>query len=106
MDRFRHGQFLLKRGHQALELVGHLGEPVEAGVQQGRRCIAGHGLAALDGAVRVAGDAAVTINQIRQGLEGPVGGRDVGELVDAGDLLLGGRSSQQLLEEFHCFITR
>ena len=37
MGRFQHSQFLLELGHQALELVGHFGEPLEAGVQQGRR---------------------------------------------------------------------
>jgi hypothetical protein len=71
MDRFRHGRFFPDRGHQALDLVDHLGDPVEAGVQQGRRCIAGHGLDCHWG------------KQAKSCW-----------------------SNQQLLEEFHCFITR
>ena len=123
----QHGEFLLELSHQLLELVGHFGDAIETGVEQGSRFIAGHGLAAFEGAVGVAGDAAVALNQVGESLISPVGGLDVGELGHAGDLVLAGtgvlvhvgqvelgsadghrgqqaksrRSDQQLLEKFH-----
>ena len=77
------------------------------------------------GAVRIAGNAAVALDQVGQRLESPIGGLDIAELIDAGDLFftgvlvdaieiqIGGISRkgcheakgrwrhQQLLEEFH-----
>ena len=56
------------------------GDPVEAGVQQGSRFVAGHGPVATEGAVGVTGDAAVGLHQVGQSLIGPVGGVNVREL--------------------------
>ncbi len=64
--------------HQLLELIGHLGDAVEAGVRQGASPIAGLRLAAFIGALGVDGDAALA---------------DIGVLGDAGDLLLAGVSA-------------
>ena len=84
------GEFLLELGHQLLELVGHFGDAVETSVEQSSCFEAGHGLGALVGAVGVTSDAAVALDQVGQSLVSPVGGLDVRELGDAGDLLLGG----------------
>ncbi len=124
------GEFLLELGHQLLELVGHFGDAVEASVEQSSCFEAGHGPATLVGAVGVTSDAAVALDQVGQSLVSPVGGLDVRELGDAGDLLLGGvlvdavqvelscgsghggqqtegcRCNQELLKEFHGFLTR
>jgi hypothetical protein len=81
------GEFFLELLHQTLELVGDLGDAIETGVEQGGRFVAGHGLATPEGAVGIAGHAAVALDQVAEGLIGPVGGLDVRELVDAGDLL-------------------
>merc|ERR1711991_969763 len=119
------GQLGFELSHEATQLVGHFGDAVEASVQQGSRFVAGHGTVATEGAVGITGDAAVGLNQTSQSLIGPVGGVDVGELGDAGDLISGsrvirnavdvqlggisasgqkakgGRSHQQLLEKLH-----
>lgn len=110
---------------QATQFVGHLGDAVEASVQQCGSLVAVHGPVATEGAVGVTGDAAVTLHQVGQCLVSPVSRVDIGELGDAGDLLYGcrvvghtvdvqvggvdaggqeaqgGRRDQQLLEEFH-----
>merc|ERR1711991_596840 len=85
------GQLGFELSHQATQLVGHFGDAVEAGVQQGSRFVAGHGTVVTEGAVGVAGNAAIGLNQTSQSLIGPVGGVDVGELGDAGDLISGSR---------------
>ena len=85
------GQFGFELSHQATQLVGHFGDAVEASVQQGSRFKAGHGTVATEGAVGVAGNAAVGLNQTSQSLIGPVGGIDVRELGNAGDLISGSR---------------
>merc|ERR1712100_346899 len=51
----------------------------------------GHGPVATEGAVGVTGDAAVGLNQTSRSLIGPVGGVNVRELGDAGDLISGSR---------------
>ncbi len=71
-------EFLPELLHQLLELIGHLGDAVEAGVRQSASPIAGHRLAAFIGALGVDGDAALA---------------DIGVLGDAGDLLLAGVSA-------------
>ena len=82
--------------HQTLQFVGHFSDAIETGVEQGSRFIAGHGLAALVGAVGVAGHAAVLLNQVAQSLVSPVGGLNVGKLGDAGDLVLGFPSTEAI----------
>ena len=82
-----HGELGVKFVEQLLQLVGHLGDAVEASVQQGGRFVAGHGVAALKLAVGVAGHTAVLLHQVAQCLIGPVGGQHIRELVDAGHLV-------------------
>ena len=77
---------------KSLELVGHFGDAVETSAQQGNRFVAGHGPVATEGAVGIAGNAAVGLHQVGQSLIGPVGGVDVRELGDAGDLISGSRN--------------
>merc|ERR1711991_590821 len=104
--------------------VGDLSNAIEACVQKRCSLVTGHGTVATEGAVGIAGDAAVLLNQVAQSLVSPVGRIDVRELGDAGDLLLSGvirdagdvqvgslchrsqkaqssRSHQQLLEKLH-----
>ena len=81
------GQLGFEFLEQATQLIGHFSDPVEAGVQQGSRFIAGHRPVAAEGAVGITGDAAVGLHQIGQSLIGPVGGVDVRKLADAGDLI-------------------
>ena len=83
------GQLGFELSHQATQLVGHFGDAVETSVQKGSRFLVG--VAEEEGAVGVTGDAAVGLNQTSQSLIGPVGGIDVGELGDAGDLISGSR---------------
>ena len=121
----QHGEFLFELLHQALQLVGHVSDPVEASVQQGGRFKAGHRTAAAVGAVGVAGHTAVALDQVAQSLISPVGGLHVGELGDRSHLLLravladasnvefagscshrshqaqGSRCQKKLLEQFH-----
>ena len=85
-------QFYLELLDQLLEFIGHLSDAVEAGIQQGGSLIAGQRLAAFEAAIGVAGDAAVALDQVGQGLKSPVARPDIGELGDAGDLLLAGVS--------------
>merc|ERR1712100_695039 len=85
------GQLGFELSHQATQLVGHFSDAVEASVQQGSRFVAGHGTVATEGAVGVTGDTAVGLNQSGQSLIGPVGGVNVRELGDAGDLISGSR---------------
>ena len=80
------GELLLELLHQLLELVGHFGDAIETGIEQGCRFVAGHGLATLEGAIGIASDAAVLLHQVGQGLIGPVGGLYIRKLADAGDL--------------------
>ena len=126
------GELLLELLHQLLELVGHLSDAIETGIEQGGRFVAGHGLATLEGAIGIASDAAILLHQVGQGLVGPVGGLYIRKLADAGDLggTRGGRvaidiaeiqlgrggshggnqakrhgSQQQLLEQIHLILT-
>ena len=85
------GEFLLELRHQALELVGYFSDAIKAGVEQGGGLKAGHDLPTSEGAVGVAGHAAVTLDQVAEGLVRPVAGAQIGELADAGDLLLAAR---------------
>ena len=73
---------------QALDFVGDLGDAIQAGVQQGSRFIAGHGLLAFVGAVGIAGHTAVLFHQVAECLVGPIGGLDVGQLGDGSHLVL------------------
>ena len=82
----QHREFLLELFNQALDLFGHLSDAIETSVQQGSRFIAGHRDVALEGAIGIAGHAAVLLNQVGQSLIGPVGGLYVRELADAGHL--------------------
>ena len=86
------GQLGFELSHQATQLVGHFSDAVEASVQQGSRFVAGHGPVAT-GRVPfgVTGNAAIGLHQVGQSLIGPVGGVDVRELSDAGDLISGSR---------------
>ena len=61
------GHLGLELSHQATQLVGHFGDAVEAGVQQGSR-FSGSWPVATEGAVGVAGNAAVSLNQTSQSL--------------------------------------
>ena len=84
-----HGELGVKLVEQLLQLVGDFADPIEAGIEQGGRFVAGHGVAALEFAVGIAGHAAVLLHQVAQRLVGPVGGQHIGKLVDAGDLVFG-----------------
>ena len=81
------GEFTLELFHQPLELIGNLTDAIQTGVQQGGGLVATDRLTAPEGAIRIAGDAAVTLDQIGQRLIGPVAGLHIGELLDAGDLI-------------------
>ena len=67
------GEFLFELFHQALQLVGHFGDAVEAGVQQSSRFKAGHGPVTAVGAVGVTGNTAVALDQVAKCLISPVG---------------------------------
>ena len=119
------GELLLKLLHQALQLVGDLGDPIQASVKQGGRFIAGHRPGTAIGAVGVTGHTAVFFDQVGQRLVSPIGGSHIRKLIDACDLILAGvlinatdvqvggldsnrghkaerrRGQQQLLEKFH-----
>ena len=84
----QNGELLLELLDQALEFVGGFGDAIKAGIEQGRRFITTQRLAAFEAAIGVAGHAAIALHQVGEGLIGPVGGPDVGELGDAGDLLI------------------
>ncbi len=83
---FQHGEFLLELLHQALDLGSHLSDAIETSVQQGSRFVAGHRDVALEGAIGIAGDAAVLLDQVGKRLVSPIGGLNVRELADAGHL--------------------
>ena len=123
-----HGQLLLEFLSQTLEFIGGLGDAIEAGIKQGGRLKTGERLGALEGAIGIAGHAAVLLDQIVQGLVGPVGGLHITELGDVSDLIAGDRgiaieiglggqhrhgshkaersgADQQLLEGFHRILT-
>merc|ERR1712216_569134 len=85
------GEFLFELLHQTLELVGHFGDAVEAGVQQCSRFKAGHCTVAAVGAVGVASDTAVALDQVAESLISPVSRINIRELGDAGDLLSSNR---------------
>ncbi len=55
-------------------------DTIEAGVESGGEFVAGEGTVAAIGFIGIACDAAVAFDQGLKGLEGPVGGFDVGEL--------------------------
>jgi hypothetical protein len=82
--------------HQTLQFVGHFGDAIETGVEQGSRLVAGHGLPTLVGAVGIAGHTAVLLNQVAQRLVSPVGGLNIRKLGDAGDLVLGFPSTEAI----------
>ena len=79
----------MKLTQQLLELIGGFGDPIEAGIEEGRRLKPGDGAAPFETAVGIAGHAAVALDHIGKRLVSPVGGLDIGELADAGDLLIG-----------------
>ena len=73
-------------------------------MEQGGGLKAGHGLPTSEGAVGVAGHAAVTLDQVAEGLVRPVAGAQIGELADAGDLLLAARVMVDALKvELGCY---
>ena len=76
-------------GEELFQLIGGFGDPIEAGVEQGSGFKAGDGLAAGKGAVGIAGHAAIALDQVGERLVGPIRGLHIGELADAGDLLVG-----------------
>jgi hypothetical protein len=77
-----HGQLLFELLHELLELIGDLGDAVQASIEQGCSLIAGHGPLAPIGAIRVTGHTAVALDQIAQSLISPIRGANVRELVD------------------------
>ena len=79
----------MKLTQQLLELIGGFGDPIEAGIEQGRRLKPGDGAAPFEAAIGIAGHTAVALDHIGKRLVSPVGGLDIGELADAGDLPIG-----------------
>merc|ERR1711966_283098 len=88
---FENREFLFELFHQALELVGHFSDAVEASVQQSSRFKAGHCPVIAVGAVGVTGNTAVALDQVAKCLISPVGWVNVRKLSDAGDLLAAAR---------------
>ena len=79
----------MKLTQQLLELIGGFANALQASVEQGRRFKARDGAAPFETAVGIASHAAVALDHIGKRLVSPVGGLDIGELADAGDLLIG-----------------
>ena len=82
------GQLFVKFPQQPLQFVAAIGDAIETGIEQGCRFKAGQGAPAVIQAIGVARHTAITFDQVGEGLIGPVGGPQIGELVD-GDNLIG-----------------
>ena len=65
-------------------------DPIEASVQTGGKLVAAQGAVALEGAIRITGDATIALNQRLQRLESPVSGLHVGQLRHGGHLVHAG----------------